>query len=78
MNRNNNYTHDRNTKFMKNFKSLFNFSNIIDGAKLIKHYYICLIPISFSILVTFIIYPHIRKFIKKTYMYILFICMHIQ
>ncbi|CDU16127.1 hypothetical protein YYC_02253 [Plasmodium yoelii 17X] len=59
MNSNNNYTYDGNKNFMKSFKSLFNFSNIIDGAKLIKHYYICLIPISFSILVTFIIYPHI-------------------
>ncbi|EAA18753.1 hypothetical protein [Plasmodium yoelii yoelii] len=61
MNSNNNYTYDGNKNFMKSFKSLFNFSNIIDGAKLIKHYYICLIPISFSILVTFIIYPHIRN-----------------
>ncbi|CAD2084605.1 nucleoside transporter 4, putative [Plasmodium vinckei lentum] len=59
MNSNNNYGYSGNTSFLKSFKSLFNFSNIIDGARLIKHYYICLIPISFSVLVTFIIYPHI-------------------
>ncbi|SCL96602.1 nucleoside transporter 4, putative [Plasmodium chabaudi chabaudi] len=59
MNSNNNYGHSGNTSFLKSFKSLFNFSNIIDGARLIKHYYTCLIPISFTILITFIIYPHI-------------------
>ncbi|KEG00647.1 nucleoside transporter 4, putative [Plasmodium vinckei vinckei] len=58
MNSNNNYGHSGSTGFFKSFKSLFNFSNIIDGARLIKHYYICLIPISMAILVTYIVHPH--------------------
>ncbi|KJP89223.1 hypothetical protein AK88_01101 [Plasmodium fragile] len=61
-----------------NFKNMFHFSNITDGARLIKYYYNCLIPISFSIFVTSIVYPHIipNKLGKGVYVSYLFIFLY--
>ncbi|CRG93286.1 nucleoside transporter 4, putative [Plasmodium gallinaceum] len=61
-------------KKLKFPKKIFNCNNIIDGARLIKYYYLCLIPISFNIFITFVIYPHIipNKLKKGVYYKYLF------
>ncbi|EUD65320.1 hypothetical protein C922_04263 [Plasmodium inui San Antonio 1] len=60
------------------FKSMFNCTNICDGARLIKYYYVCLIPISFSIFVSSIVYPHMipNKLGKGVYVNYLFLFLY--
>ncbi|CRH03114.1 nucleoside transporter 4, putative [Plasmodium relictum] len=67
-----------NEKECKISKKMFNCNNIIDGAVLIKYYYSCLIPISFNIFITFIIYPHIipNKLNKGVYYKYLFMFLY--
>ncbi|GAB64637.1 hypothetical protein PCYB_022070 [Plasmodium cynomolgi strain B] len=61
-----------------NFKSMFNCTNITNGARLIKYYYVCLIPISFSIFVSSIVYPHMipNKLEKGVYVNYLFMFLY--
>ncbi|CAA9986369.1 nucleoside transporter 4, putative [Plasmodium knowlesi strain H] len=61
-----------------NFKNMFNCTNITHGARLIKYYYTCLIPISFSIFVSSIVYPHMipNKLEKGVYVNYLFMFLY--
>ncbi|SBT30768.1 hypothetical protein POVWA2_003860 [Plasmodium ovale wallikeri] len=49
-------------KKFSSFKNMFNCTNIFHGARLVKYYYVCLIPISFSIFISSIAYPHMSEF----------------
>ncbi|VWU48744.1 nucleoside transporter 4, putative [Hepatocystis sp. ex Piliocolobus tephrosceles] len=40
-------------------KNRFNFNNIILGAKLIKYYYACLVPICLTMFASYLIFPHL-------------------
>ncbi|KMZ95588.1 hypothetical protein PVMG_04381 [Plasmodium vivax Mauritania I] len=61
-----------------NFRGMFNCTNISNGACLIKYYYVCLIPISFSIFVSSIVYPHMipNKLGKGVYVNYLFMFLY--
>ncbi|ETW46211.1 hypothetical protein PFMALIP_05722 [Plasmodium falciparum MaliPS096_E11] len=63
---------------IKNVGKMFNCANIIEGACLIRYYYLCLIPIFFSFFVTSIIYPHMipNKLKKNVYYKYLFMFLY--
>ncbi|KYO03678.1 nucleoside transporter 4 [Plasmodium gaboni] len=63
---------------IKTVVSMFNCANIIEGACLIRYYYLCLIPIFFSFFVTCIIYPHMipNKLNKNVYYKYLFMFLY--
>ncbi|VWU49055.1 nucleoside transporter 4, putative [Hepatocystis sp. ex Piliocolobus tephrosceles] len=50
-----------------NIKKKFNFSNLILGAKLIKYYYVCFIPITLTMFISYVIFPHLLpNMLEKT------------
>ncbi|SCA48270.1 nucleoside transporter 4, putative [Plasmodium ovale] len=65
-------------KKVVNFKNMFNCTNIFHGARLVKYYYVCLIPISFSIFISSIAYPHMipNKLKKGVYLKYMFMFLY--
>ncbi|GAW79142.1 nucleoside transporter 4 [Plasmodium gonderi] len=61
-----------------NFKNMFNCANIYNGYSLIKYYYVCLIPICFSIFISSTVYPHMipNKLGKGVYINYLFMFLY--
>ncbi|SBT70272.1 nucleoside transporter 4, putative [Plasmodium malariae] len=61
-----------------NLKNMFNCTNIFHGAQLIRYYYTCIIPISFSIFISSTIYPHMipNKLNKGVYLKYLFMFLY--
>ncbi|SBT75338.1 nucleoside transporter 4, putative [Plasmodium ovale] len=65
-------------KKFSSFKNMFNCTNIFHGARLVKYYYVCLIPISFSIFISSIAYPHMipNKLKKGVYLKYMFMFLY--
>lgn len=65
-----------NKVYKKKRKPYFNYKHILDGARLIKYYYMNLMTVTFTIFLTYNIYPHIipnkmNKNIYLTYVFML-------